>query len=141
LAWSPRQRSQVLGIDRANQAQVMNDDHARSSQIGAASFEAELTNSAEGEVWVTGEGPIGTEFSSIHGQHGGEGLVSWVRLSPQKVRSHSCSLASIHSYNCMIVPQSLQDAPATRRDAECVCRNVGACRVVAHTARREKSSE
>ena len=95
LAWSPRQRSQVLGIDRANQAQVMNDDHARSSQIDAASFEAELTNSAEGEVWVTGEGPIGTEFSSIHGQHGGEGLVSWVRLSPQKVRSHSCSLASI----------------------------------------------
>ena len=141
LAWSPRQRSQVLGIDRVNQAQVMNDDHARSSQIDAASFEAELTNSAEGEVWVTGEGPIGTEFSSIHGQHGGEGLVSWVRLSPQKVRSHSCSLASIHSYNCMIVPQSLQDAPTTRRDAECVCRNVGACRAMAHTARREKSSE
>ena len=85
LAWSSRQRSQLLHIARTNQTPQLDSHHANSSPIAATNLELELTGAAEGEVWVMGEGPIGTAFSSEHGHHGGDGVVSWVRLSPQKV--------------------------------------------------------
>jgi hypothetical protein len=77
LTWSSRQRSQLLDIALTNHTPGMDDGHDSSSP--ASGLESELIDSAEGEVWVMGEGPIGTSFSSEHG------LVSWVRLSPQKV--------------------------------------------------------
>ena len=85
LLWSDWQRSQYLRAAHANYTGLEQDKDATAASVRTNGIETELIKSAEGEVWVTGEGPIGTAFSSEHGIYGGEGRVSWVRLSPEKV--------------------------------------------------------
>lgn len=85
LAWSPWQQFRLMHFARTNHTEDKQEYRAMSPSISANVLETELINSAEGEVWVTGEGPIGTAFSSEYGPSGGAGLVSWVRISPQKV--------------------------------------------------------
>ena len=67
LAWS-KSASGVASTNRSVESMVDIDE--------------DLKRSTESSLWVIGEGPIGTVFSTE--EAGGDGRVSWVRLAPQQ---------------------------------------------------------
>ena len=60
--------------------QLPSDDNATGAQRTVCA--EELEHSREQELWVVGEGPMGTVLSSE--TRGGEGRVAWVRLVPKR---------------------------------------------------------